>query len=294
MDTKPIKLGVLGGTSLMELELTNVKRHQPMTPFGPASADFVEGTLPNGHRIVFLPRHGNHHQIPPSTINYQANIYGLKKLGVTHVLSISAVGSLEEGIKPGGSHFVVPHQLFDVTKGLRKRTFFEQDLAVHVPMGEPFCPEFRATLIQSVNQLQPDRVHTTGTLVVIEGPQFSTAAESLFYKYSVPEAAVIGMTAVPEAGLAREAGLHYGIVCLPADYDAWRAGKEAVTANEVKAGLAGFGRAPLRLVNLVTEMMSHQEACDCDKVLQGFAVHTAMEARPDNETNRILGVPFDA
>ena len=293
MHTRPSKLGVLGGTSLMELDLSDVIRHPPMTPFGTASADFVEGTLPNGHRIVFMPRHGRGHQIQPSAINYQANIYGLKKLGVTHVLSLSAVGSLQEGIIPGGSHIVIPDQLFDSTKGLRKRTFFEQDLAVHIPMGETLCPEFRTILIRSANQLEFSRVHTTGTLVVIEGPQFSTRAESLFYQNSVG-ADIIGMTALPEAALAAEAGLHYGIACLPADYDAWRLGQAAVTADEVKAGLAGFGDAPLRLVNIVTEMMYLQESCACAQVLRGFAVHTVMEARPDTETNRILGVPFDA
>lgn len=263
-----------------------------MTPFGPASGRFIEGTLPNKHRIVFLPRHGPHHQIPPSAINYQANIYGLKKLGVTHVLSISAVGSLLEEIVPG-SHIVIPNQLFDFTKGLRARTFFEKDMAVHVPMGDPLCPEFSSVILQSASQLEQGMVHGTGTLVVIEGPQYSTRAESLFYKNSVPGAAVIGMTALPEAALAAEAGLHYGIACLPADYDAWRTEEEAVTADAVKAGLEGFGDSPLRLVSTVTEMMYRQLPCNCEHSLQGFAVHTAMAAREDSETNRLLGVPFD-
>ena len=282
-------LGVLGGTALLALDLKDIKHHQPMTPFGPASAQLVEGTLPNGYRIVFLPRHGPNHTIAPSQVNYRGNVYRMKELGVTHLLSISAVGSLEEVIKPG-SHLVIPDQLFDDTRGFRARTFFDEGMAVHVGMGEPFCPAFRNVLIQSANQCQVNRVHTTGTLVVIEGPQFSTRAKSLFYKYQVPEAAVIGMTASPEAELAAEAGLHYGIACLPADYDAWRSG-QAVTADEVKAGLAGFGDAPLRLVSIVTEMMSHPAACNCNQALQGFAVHTHPEARPDTDTNRLLGVP---
>lgn len=283
------KLGVLGGTALLKLDLKDIQEHSPETPFGNASTQVIEGTLPNGHRIVFIPRHGLGHEIPPHAVNYRANIFLMKKLGVTHLLAISAVGSLQAEIIPG-AHVVIPDQLFDATKGLRRRTFFDEGLAVHVPMGQPFCPALRRILIQSANQCDLTRVHTEGTYVVIEGPQFSTSAESLFYKGVVPNAAIIGMTAMPEAALAREAGLSYGVAAMPSDYDAWRDG-QAVTADEVKAGLQSFGDFPLLMVQIVTEMLHTIETCDCASTLEGFAVHTAPASRPDTEAFRILGVP---
>jgi len=290
MHKKPFKLGVIGGTALMELQLTDVKKHQPNTPFGVASARFVEGTLPGGQRVVFLPRHGISHQIQPSAINYRAIVYGMKKLGVTHLLSISAVGSLQEEIIPG-KHLVIPDQLFDQTKGIRARTFFENGMAVHVPMGNPFCSAFRELLIQSAELCKSDKIHPKGTLIVMEGPQFSTRAESIFFRKTVPGAAVIGMTAQPEAALAREAGLSYATLCLPADYDAWREGEEVVTADAVKAGLEGFGDVALRIISSVAANLNSVEDCNCAQSLEGFAVHTFPEARLLSEKTDILGVP---
>lgn len=292
MSDTPYKLGVLGGTALLSLTLKYVQEHHRMTPFGATSSVVIEGTLPNDHRIVFIPRHGLDHSIAPSQVNYRANVYAMKRLGVTHLLSISAVGSLQESIRPG-EHVVIPDQLFDATKGIRPRTFFDTGLAVHVPMGDPFCSSFRRTLIQTANQCQLNRVHHEGTYVVIEGPQFSTTAESHYYRNVVPGAAVIGMTALPEAALAREAGLSYSILALPSDYDAWREGQEAVTADAVMAGLAGFGNLTNDFITILTEMLYDVESCNCASTLQGFAVHTAMSARPHSDANRTLGVPLE-
>ncbi len=285
------KLGILGGTALLELPADQTQVFPRMTPFGLTSANPIVARLSTGHEVVLLPRHGQAHEYAPSQVNYRANIYALKSLGVTHILAFSAVGSLQAYIAPG-EDIVIPDQLFDFTKGLRARTFFDTGLAVHVPMGEPFCTPWRETLIECARRCAPKQVHTKGTYVVIEGPQFSTAAESHFFRNTVPDATVIGMTALPEAALAREAGISYAVVAMPSDYDAWRDG-EAVTADEVKSGLANFGSFTDNMVAQVLCVMDKLPPCECRKVLQGFAVHTAASARPDNDSNRILGVPFD-
>jgi len=292
-EPKPL-LGVIGGTAILQLPLQDVQEVSPDTPFEAASSPFLVGTLPNGARMVFLARHGLGHTLAPSQVPYRANIYGLKKLGVTHVLSVSAVGSLDEMIFPGRM-FVVPNQLFDFTKGLRARTFFDEKLAVHVALGDPFCPILRQGLIDCIAPRDDDRpmvysFHDGGTYVVIEGPQFSTRAESWYFKDNVRNAAVVGMTAHPEASLAREAGLCYTTLCLPADYDAWRDGK-TVDADEVKAGLAQFGTRPLEIIERLAGELP-ERTCTCAQSLQGMAVHTALEHRPlSSEVLQVLGVP---
>jgi 5'-methylthioadenosine phosphorylase len=223
-------LGIIGGSGLYELEGLRDLTHLAIeTPFGSPSDVLVRGTLPNGTTLVFLPRHGRGHRVPPHAINYRANVCAMKKAGATHLLSISAVGSMKEEIEPG--HLVVPDQFIDLTKR-RVSTFFEDGIAGHVPFGDPTCALFTAAL-GDASERTGARVHRSGTYVCIEGPQFSTRAESHLYRsWGV---SVIGMTAMPEAKLAREAELPYATLALATDYDCWHAAHADVTIEQVLA-----------------------------------------------------------
>lgn len=221
-------LGVLGGSGLYEMEgLRDVKERSVDTPFGPPSDAIVEGTL-GETRMLFLPRHGRGHRVPPHQINYRANVCALKMAGATHLVSISAVGSMKEEIAPGD--FVVVDQYIDLTKR-RITTFFEDGIAAHVPMADPVCGDLAKALAACAEKYA--RVHTGGTYVCIDGPQFSTRAESLVYRgWGV---SVIGMTAMPEAKLAREAELPFATLALATDYDCWHESEEDVTVEAVIA-----------------------------------------------------------
>ncbi|MBI5514895.1 MAG: S-methyl-5'-thioadenosine phosphorylase [Deltaproteobacteria bacterium] len=209
-------LGVLGGSGLYHLPgLAEVTELSVDTPFGAPSDALVRGRL-GDTELVFLPRHGRQHAIPPSRVNYRANIHALKQLGCTHVVSVSAVGSLREELLPG--HLVVPSQYIDRTVG-RAASFFDEGVAVHVSMADPVCPVL-AEALAGAAATTGATVHTGRTYVCIEGPRFSTRAEShLFRQWG---ADVVGMTNVPEAFLAREAELPYATLCLSTDYDCWR------------------------------------------------------------------------
>jgi 5'-methylthioadenosine phosphorylase len=223
-------LGVLGGSGLYEMEgLRDVTELDIDTPFGRPSDVLVKGTLDNGTTLVFLPRHGRGHRIPPHTINYRANVCALKKAGATHLVSVSAVGSMREEIVPG--HLVVPDQFIDLTKK-RITTFFEDGIVGHVPFSDPTCKHLAAALAEAAAQAGA-KVHTGGTYVCMEGPQFSTRAESLLYRtWGV---SVIGMTSMPEAKLAREAELPFATLALATDYDCWHDSHDAVTVEQVVA-----------------------------------------------------------
>jgi 5'-methylthioadenosine phosphorylase len=225
------KIGVIGGSGLYELEGLTIKEHCDIdTPFGKPSAAPVVAEL-EGHEVVFLPRHGLGHRFSPSEIPYRANIYALKKLGVTQILSVSAVGSMKEEIEPGD--FVFPDQFFDRTVG-RARTFFEDGVVAHVAFGDPICTEFQKQAIAAAEKVDV-KVHVGGSYVCIEGPQFSTRAESnVFRSWGVT---VIGMTNLPEARLAREAEISYATLALATDYDCWHEGEEDVTVENVIATL---------------------------------------------------------
>lgn len=214
-------LGVIGGSGLYQMPgLTAMEPLTAATPFGEASDGIVRGRL-GETTVVFLPRHGRAHSNSPSTLNYRANIYALKSLGVTHVLSVSAVGSLREEIAPGD--LVVPHQFIDRTS-LRATTFFDRDVVAHVSMADPVCPVMAAA-VAGAARTTGAQTHVGQTYVCIEGPRFSTRAESrLFRQWG---ADVIGMTNVPEAFLAREAELPYATLALATDYDSWREHDEA-------------------------------------------------------------------
>ncbi|MBX3261633.1 MAG: S-methyl-5'-thioadenosine phosphorylase [Labilithrix sp.] len=223
-------LGVLGGSGLYEMEgLSGVTEVDVDTPFGRPSDVLVKGTLDDGTTLLFLPRHGRGHRVPPHAINYRANVCALKKAGATHLVSVSAVGSMKEEIAPG--HLVVPDQFIDLTKR-RVTTYFEDGVAAHVPFADPTCALLAGALAAAADRAGA-RVHRGGTYVCMEGPQFSTRAESRVYRtWGV---SVIGMTSMPEAKLAREAELPFATLALATDYDCWHDGHDAVTVDQVVA-----------------------------------------------------------
>jgi 5'-methylthioadenosine phosphorylase len=223
-------LGVLGGSGLYEMDgLRDVTEIEVDTPFGRPSDVLVKGTLANGTTLLFLPRHGRGHKVPPHAINYRANVCALKKAGATHLVSVSAVGSMKEEIAPG--HLVVPDQFIDLTKK-RTTTFFEDGIVGHVPFADPVC-KLLAGAIADASDRAGARVHRGGVYVCMEGPQFSTRAESRVYRtWGV---SVIGMTSMPEAKLAREAELPFATLALATDYDCWHDGHDAVTVEQVVA-----------------------------------------------------------
>ncbi|SVD42304.1 uncharacterized protein METZ01_LOCUS395158, partial [marine metagenome] len=225
------QIAIIGGSGLYEMPaIINMEEVILTTPFGSPSDSLFIGEL-EGVSIVFLPRHGRSHQLNPTEVPSKANIYALKSLGVEQVISISAVGSLKESIHP--QEMVVPDQLIDRTYG-RPSTFFENGVVAHVSFAEPFCPVMRSLLVDVLNTTAGG-VHDGGTYVVIEGPSFSTIAESKLYRSW--EASIIGMTALPEAKLAREAELCYATLACVTDYDVWHDTHGVVTVEMVLANL---------------------------------------------------------
>lgn len=225
------RAAVIGGSGFYEMDgLTNIEEVRIDTPFGPTSDAIVTGTL-NGAGVAFLPRHGVGHRILPTDLPVQANIYALKTLGVEFILGISAVGSLREDIEP--LHMVVPDQIIDRTRG-RRSTFFGEGFVAHISLADPFCPNLRDVLTDSAREAGAE-VHAGGTYVVMEGPAFSTRAESHLYRSWGGD--VIGMTALPEAKLAREAEICYAILACSTDYDCWHETGEDVSADMIVANL---------------------------------------------------------
>jgi 5'-methylthioadenosine phosphorylase len=220
-------LGIIGGSGLYNMAgLTDVREHDVDTPFGKPSDPVVVGTLA-GQRVAFLARHGRGHRYTPSEVNYRANIYALKALGVERVIAVSACGSLREDYAPG--HIVIPNQIYDNTKG-RERSFFGGGLVVHVGVADPFCPTLSMQLYEAVKQTGAT-VHRGGAFITIEGPRFSTKAESnTFRQWGM---SLVGMTTSPEAFLAREAELCYACMAHVTDYDVWHTSEEPVTVEMV-------------------------------------------------------------
>jgi len=275
MPKKKRLLAIIGGTAKLEPPAANVRSASVRkTPFGLASSVPSYWALPGGERAVFLNRHGDFHQHNPTQINYPANFWLLKKLGVTDVLSLSAVGSLMIDIAPGLT-VVIPDQFIDLTHRLQ-RTFFE-DIAVHIGLGDPFCPQLREMCVLPVAD-HAAAFCSQGTYITIEGPQFSTRAESLFYA-NVMNGHVIGMTMATEARLAREAGLCFAGLALPADFDAWRTDKECANADMIKATLKKFEENLILIVSaFITRFYAAaRQPCACANALKGMAVHTRME-----------------
>lgn len=277
----PISLGIIGGSGLYQMPgLTDVDERTIQTPFGAPSDPLVIGTL-NGRRVAFLARHGRGHRLAPSEVNYRANIYAFKALGVPRIVAVSACGSLREDYAPG--HIVIPDQIFDNTRG-RARTFFGDGLVAHVGVADPFCARL-SSLLAGATRAAGATVHTGGAFVTIEGPRFSTKAESdIFRKLGL---SLVGMTASPEAFLAREAEICYACMAHVTDYDVWHHAEEPVTVEMVIRTLnqntAAAGQA---IVNLVAELDAPPAACACGSALAD-AIITARDRIPAETRQRL-------
>jgi 5'-methylthioadenosine phosphorylase len=256
-----VNLAVIGGSGLYNMPgLHGAQEHTVATPYGNPSSPIMVGEL-EGQRIAFLARHGIGHHITPSEVNYRANIYALKKLGAERVVSISACGSLREDYAPG--HIVIPDQLFDNTKG-RERTFFGEGLVVHVSVADPFCPDLSAQL-ESATRKTEATVHRGGSFITIEGPRFSTKAESnTFRTWGM---SLIGMTASPEAFLAREAELCYAVMAHVTDYDVWHVSESPVTVEMVIQILNKNTLVAQEAIRNLARELTEARACDCERAL---------------------------
>lgn len=273
-------LGIIGGTGLYDLpDLQDRRTEHLVTPFGKSSAPLLMGRL-DGQQITFLPRHGMGHRWSPTNLPYQANIYALKEVGVTHVLSVSAVGSLKPGIAP--LDLVVPDQLIDRTTH-RPRTFFDQDIVAHVSVAEPYCPQFRDQVISAAAATRRT-VHREGTYVCIEGPRFSTKAESGLHRSWGAD--IVGMTTMPEAGLAREAELCYATLAMVTDYDVWHESGETVSVDVVMRTLHQNIEAGRQVVRALVKQGITTGSCTCGTALTG-AISTDLTEIPEESVARL-------
>ena len=289
--TPPI-LGVIGGSGLYEIDGLTGTRWEPIdTPFGAPSDELLFGTL-NGQKIVFLPRHGRGHRVPPSGLNYRANMDALKRAGCTEILSLSAVGSLQAGLAPGS--FVIIDQFIDRTFA-REKSFFGEGLVAHVSMADPVCARL-GDLIEEATRDIAIASHRGGTYLVMEGPQFSTRAESELYRSW--GCSVIGMTNMPEAKLAREAEMCYATIAMVTDYDCWHEEHDDVSVEAVIKVLGENAAAAKALVARVAPLIGQRtESCaaSCHHALD-MAIITAPDARDpamaaklDAVAGRVLG-----
>jgi len=273
MNQSPV-LGVIGGSGLYQIKaLKDVEQIDLDTPFGKPSAPVIVGTL-GGKRVAFLARHGIGHHISPSEVNYRANIYALKMMGVNRLVSISACGSLRDDYAPG--HIVIPDQLFDFTRGPRNRSFFGEGLVVHVGTATPYCQTLSASTFDAVNQTGVN-THQGGTLITIEGPRFSTRGESnLFRSWGM---SIIGMTACPEAFLAREAEMCYTTMAHVTDFDVWHSSEEPVTVDMVIRTLMQNTAAAQKAIEILANLVDPEAVCDCHHALKD-AIITQPEVIP--------------
>ncbi|MCY3567703.1 MAG: S-methyl-5'-thioadenosine phosphorylase [Chloroflexi bacterium] len=247
-DSPTAQLAVIGGSGFYRMPgLSEVQRWTTDTPFGPPSDEIVIGSL-HGKRVAFLPRHGVGHRLMPHEIPVRANIWALKALGVQGILAVSAVGSLRQDIVPG--HMVVPDQIIDRTRGSRPTTFFGDGIVVHVGFADPFCADLSARLTESAGRVG-QTVHAGGAYIAMEGPLFSTRAESHLYRSW--GASIIGMTAVPEAKLAREAEIAYAMLATATDYDVWHESEADVSADAVAQVVAQNVQSAQRIIADLTE-----------------------------------------
>jgi 5'-methylthioadenosine phosphorylase len=254
-------IGIIGGSGLYEMEgLTDVREETVTTPFGAPSDVIVRGRLGEA-ALLFLPRHGRGHRILPSELPFRANIWALKNLGATHVIAVGAVGSLKEEVAPG--HLVVPDQFLDRTRG-RIGTFFGNGIVAHTAFGDPVCAGLRAALVDASRRVEAT-VHDGGTYVCMEGPQFSTRAESELYRSW--GASIIGMTNLQEAKLAREAELCFATLALATDYDCWRQETEEVDITAVLAVMQANVALAKRVIHAVVPGLGAGAACACSQAL---------------------------
>jgi 5'-methylthioadenosine phosphorylase len=269
-----ITIGIIGGSGLYDMaELTDREERAVATPFGEPSGPYVIGTL-RGRRVAFLARHGAGHRMMPSELNYRANIFGMKLLGVEFILSASAVGSLQERYVP--QHLVIPDQFFDRTRG-RISTFFGHGLVAHVAFAHPVCELLAGIAYDSCKAAGAD-VHRGGTYVCMEGPQFSTLAESRLYRAWGMD--IIGMTNLQEAKLAREAEICYTTIALVTDYDCWHPGHDSVSVDMIVATLVANARTAQQVIAEAVSRLPYSRTCDCASALR-HAIITRPDAVPD-------------
>jgi 5'-methylthioadenosine phosphorylase len=260
MDDK-LALAIIGGSGLYNMSgLNDTREYDIVTPFGKPSAPIVIGTL-EGKRVAFLARHGLGHHINPTEVPYRANIYALKSLGVERIVSVNACGSLREDYAPG--HIVIPDQIFDHTHK-RSRTFFDEGMVVHVGVADPFCQDLASALESSV-QATGAIVHRGGAFIIIEGPRFSTRAESTVYqKWGM---SLVGMTAAPEAFLTREAEMCYTIMAHVTDYDVWHINEAPVTVEMVIRTLNQNTTIAQQAIRILVKELPDTKDCDCENAL---------------------------
>ncbi|KFM19632.1 S-methyl-5'-thioadenosine phosphorylase protein [Marine Group I thaumarchaeote SCGC AAA799-P11] len=257
---KDVEIGIFGGTGIYDSGLLeDAKEVDVDTPYGKPSDTITVGTF-KGRKIAFLPRHGKKHTIPPHMINFKANIWAFKELGVTRIIAPSAVGSLKEELEPG--HFVLPSQFLDFTKS-RDGSFSEDGRVIHISVADPFCPELQSSITQ-VTDNQNIHIHKDCTYVCIEGPRFSTKAESKFFRSTGAD--IIGMTLVPECQLAREAQICYASISTVTDYDVWA--EKPVTAKEVLETLSKNVEGTKKILTELIEKIPKTRSCSCAKALE--------------------------
>ena len=268
-----VTIGIIGGSGLYDMaDVTDRTDVTLTTPFGDPSGPYVLGTL-RGKRVAFLARHGAGHRLLPSELNFRANIFGMKMLGVEYILSASAVGSLKEEYKP--LDIVIPDQFIDRTKG-RISTFFGRGLAAHVGFAHPFCT-LLSRLVSASGRASEATVHVGGTYVCMEGPQFSTLAESKLYRSWGAD--IIGMTNLQEAKLAREAEICYSTIALVTDYDCWHPDHDHVTVEMVIANLMQNAKTAQHIIANAVEGLPYERTCECASALK-YALITRPDAIP--------------
>jgi 5'-methylthioadenosine phosphorylase len=274
------KVGVIGGTGLYDIEgLTDIEEVDIDTPFGKPSDIITIGRL-EGVEVAFLPRHGRGHRILPGELPASANIYALKSLGVEHIIAISSAGSFKKEIEPG--HLLIPDQLIDRTRN-RVSSFFSDGIAVHIPFAEPFCPVLSQIVFEAAKAAGA-KVHQGGTYVVMEGPAFSTRAESRLYRSWGAD--IIGMTALPEAKLAREAEICYAIVGCVTDYDSWWKPGKPVTIDAILSTLFKNAATAKEIIRLAINKIPEKRSCSCATALE-MAIVTSPELIPAEQKEKL-------
>lgn len=275
------EIGIIGGSGFYEIEgIKNVEEVKLETPFGSPSDSYFIGEL-EGKRVAFLSRHGRGHRLLPTEINFRANIYGFKMLGVERIISVSAVGSLKEKLAP--LHMVLPDYFFDFTKQ-RKSTFFGEGLVAHVSFSQPVCPVLQGALLKAAEEIGGITIHKGGTYVCIEGPQFSTRAESEFYRAAGFD--VIGMTNATEAKLAREAEICYVTLAMVTDYDCWHEEEEEVSVELVVENLKKNTANAKKLIKAALKYIPDERTCVCASALEN-AIITAPDAIPEEAKEKL-------
>ena len=274
------KIGVIGGTGLYDIEgMTDIEEVDINTPFGKPSDTITVGKL-EGVGIAFLPRHGKGHRILPTEIPVRANIYALKSLGVESIIAINSTGSFKAKIKPGD--LVIPDQLIDRTRS-RVNSFFGEGVVAHIPFAEPFCPVLSQIVFEAAQEVGAS-VHPKGTYIAMEGPAFSTRAESRLYRSWGAD--IIGMTALPEAKLAREAEICYAIIGCVTDYDSWMERSEPVTIDVILDILHRNIDITKKIIKLVVSRIPEERNCECATALKTSIV-TAPELIPAEQRKKL-------